>query len=126
MDSIALDMNFQGYEFATKLNIDLGRTKEAPAVFGCGMSFKYMAGPCLELERRLLEKQVNHGNNPVLRWMADNVSVKTDPQGLKRPDKSTSQGKIDGIVGILLALDRLMRWEPPVKSAYEDRGVIVL
>jgi len=123
---IALDMLFQGYEFAQKLNIELGKSKEKPVVFGCGMSFKYMGGPCQELERRLIDKKINHGGNPVLRFMADNVSVRESPEGFKRPDKASSQGKIDGIVGILLCLDRLLRQEPPKKSVYVDRGPIFI
>lgn len=106
---IGIDRLFHGYEFAMKLNEELGGTEKMPVVVACGMGFMSMAAPCLELERRLIEKKMNHGGNPVLRWMADNVSVKRDPAGNMKPDKSTSQGKIDGIVGILLALDRLMR-----------------
>ena len=110
---IGLDMLFQGYEFATNLNIELGKSKDSPVVFGCGMSHKFMGGPCQELERRLLEKKINHGGNPVLRFMADNVAVKSNPEGLYKPDKAQSQGKIDGIIGLLLCLDRLIRQEPP-------------
>jgi phage terminase large subunit-like protein len=66
------------------------------------MGFLSMAGPCLELERKSLKHKLNHGGNPVLRWMADSVSVRSDPAGNKKPDKASSQGKIDGIVGIEL------------------------
>lgn len=37
------------------------------------------------------------------------MSGSENPAGNKKPNKATSQGKIDGIIGILLALDRLMR-----------------
>ena len=68
-----------------------------------------------EFERRLIKHKINHGGNPILRFCADNVSVKMDPAGNLKPDKSTSQGKIDGIVSVLLALDRLMRTPPKHK-----------
>jgi phage terminase large subunit-like protein len=57
--------------------------------------------------------------------MANNVAVKQDPAGNKKPDKAQSQGKIDGIVALLLALDRDMRHET-IKSIYEERGLTTL
>jgi hypothetical protein len=35
-----------------------------------------------------------------------------------KPNKETSQGKIDGIIGILLGLDRILR-NPQESSAYD-------
>lgn len=68
-----------------------------------------MAIPMKEFERRLLGKKLHHGNNPVLRWMANNVAVRQDPAGNLKPDKAESQGRIDGIVALVMALDRAMR-----------------
>jgi len=122
VDSISVDRLFQGYEFAMKLNEDLGGSEKAPKVYPCGMGHMSMAGPCLEMERLLLERKLNHGGNPVLRWMADCVAVKRDPAGNMKPDKANSGGKIDGIVGILLCLDRkLKKWQP-----MDDVGVKVI
>lgn len=110
--SIGIDRLFQGYEFAMKLNEQLGGSEKVPNVFACGMGFMSMGGPCQEFERRLLERKLNHGNNPILKFMADSVAVKIDPAGNKKPSKDKSQGKIDGIVSILLALDRILRSKP--------------
>lgn len=118
VQEIGIDRLFQGYHLAMQLQEHHGLT-----VAACGMGFMSMAGPCAELERRLLGGYLHHGGNPVLRWMADNVSVKMDPAGNLKPDKSSSQGKIDGIVGILLALDRVMR-QQAAGSVYEKRGLI--
>ena len=110
VESIAIDRGFQGYEFSQKLNQELGGTEKFPKVIACGMGWMSMMGPCQEFERLLLLKKLNHGGNPLLRWFADNVAVKINPTGGgKSPNKATSQGKIDGIVGILLGLDRKMR-----------------
>jgi phage terminase large subunit-like protein len=54
--------------------------------------------------------------------MADNVVVVTDPAENVKPDKSKSTERIDGIVALIMALDRLTRKEGP--SVYEERGVI--
>jgi phage terminase large subunit-like protein len=88
--------------------------------------FQTFAAPMTELMRRLLAHQVNHGGNPVLRWMADNVSVKQDPAGNLKPDKSSSQGKIDGIVTLVMALGRLLDHEQQGPSVYEGRGLLAV
>lgn len=116
-----VDRLFQGYQLSQEL-ID-----EGLAVFGMGQGFYGMAGPMREFERRLLAKQIHHGGNPVLRWMAGNVAVKQDPAGNLKPDKAESQGKIDGIVALLMALDRAMRRTGDgEKSVYEERDMLVL
>ena len=42
--------------------------------------------------------ELRHGDNPVMRWMASNVSVRMDPAGNLKPDKKKSTERIDGIV----------------------------
>ncbi len=113
-----VDRLFQGYQVSMEL------ADEGLIVFGMGQGFMNMAAPMKELERRLLSKKVHHGGNPVLRWMAGNVAVKQDPSGNLKPDKAASQGKIDGIVALVMALDRAMRHEGP--SVYEERGLLIL
>ena len=54
--------------------------------------------------------------------MADNAVVTTDPAENVKPDKSKSTERIDGIVALVMALDRLTRKEPP--SVYTERGII--
>lgn len=115
-----VDRLFQAHQLAMELQ-DEGLT-----VVGMGQGFLSMATPMKELERRLLARKIRHGGNPVLRWMADNVAVKQDPAGNLKPDKASSQGKIDGIVALVMALDRAMRHEQSKRSVYEDRGVITL
>jgi phage terminase large subunit-like protein len=38
-----------------------------------------------------MERKLNHGCNPILRWQADNVVVKMDPAGNLKPDKAGSK-----------------------------------
>ena len=124
IESMSVDRGFQGYDFAQRLDADLGGNEKSPKVIACGMGWVSMMGPCQELERLLLLKKLNHGGNPILRWMADNISVKINPTGGgKSPNKAKSQGKIDGIIGILLGLDRLLRNLVPTKSVYDGLDV---
>jgi phage terminase large subunit-like protein len=62
-----------------------------------------------ELERLVMSHQMAHGNNPVLNWMADNVVASQDPAGNIKPDKDKSRERIDGIVALIMGLDRAMR-----------------
>jgi len=89
-----------------------------------GQGFASMAHPTRELLRLVLDKKIRHGGNPVLRWMADNMTVKQDPAGNVKPDKSKSTEKIDGIVALIMALDRALRAEG--SSVYDERGMITL
>lgn len=114
-----IDRLFQG----AQLGMDLAEELGADRVFSMGMGFTSFAAPMVEMERRLLSRKINHGGNPVLRWMADSVAVKQDPAGNLKPDKASSQGKIDGIVGIVGALDAQMRHEDKT-SIYESRGML--
>lgn len=91
-----------------------------------GQGYASMSPPMKELERLTMSHQIAHGNNPVLNWMADNVVAAMDPAGNIKPDKERSREKIDGIVALIMGLDRAMRHNGTGKSVYEERGVRVL
>ncbi len=118
---VNVDRLFQGYGLSMELQ-DEGLT-----VFGMGQGFLSMAAPMKEFEQRLLAHKLHHGGNPVLRWMADNVAVRQDPAGNFKPDKASSQGKIDGIMALVMSLDRAMRRETG-ESIYDrpDKELLIL
>lgn len=74
-----------------------------------GQGFASMSGPTKDFYRLLMEGQIIHGGHPVLRWMAGNVVVDTDPAGNIKVTKAKSKEKIDGIVAAIMALDRCIR-----------------
>jgi len=76
-----------------------------------GQGFKSMSPPTKELLKLVMSRKIRHGDNPVLRWMADNMVVKTDPAENIKPDKSKSTERIDGMVALIMALDRAIRHE---------------
>jgi phage terminase large subunit-like protein len=90
-----------------------------------GQGFASMSPPMKELEKLILAGRLAHGNNPVLTWMMDNVVAKTDPAGNIKPDKERSRERIDGVVALIMALDRALRHQAPKRSVYEDRGLEV-
>lgn len=91
---------------------------------GFGQGFVSMSPPTKELLRLVLSGKLAHGGNPVLRWMADNLVVSVDPAGNVKPNKKKSREKIDGIVALVMALDRAIRNAGERKgSVYEERGL---
>ena len=103
---------------------------------GCDM-VKFIQGalsfnnPTKQFERLVLSKKLRHGRHPVLRWMVDNVAVATDARGNimpKKPEHKMSHKKIDGVVSLIMALDRALRNDGVVDtgSIYEERGVLTL
>jgi phage terminase large subunit-like protein len=112
---IGVDRAFDGVGFSIELMKDLGHTDKKPIVITCTNHPTKIGPVCQEFERRLLEKKINHGGNPILRFMVDSVAVRRDSDGNLKPDKDKSQGKIDGVIGMLYALDRLIRSKPPSK-----------
>ena len=92
-----------------------------------GMGFKDMSPGMKELYKLLLEGRVNHGGNPVLRWMAGNVVAEVDAAENIKPSKKKSTEKIDGIVALIMGLDRAVRHDQ-AGSVYDqpDRGLVIL
>lgn len=92
-----------------------------------GQGFKDMSPPTKELMKLTLEEKLAHSGHPVLRWMMDNISVRTDPVGNIKPDKEKSSEKIDGAVATIMALDRALRNDGNAStSVYDERGILVL
>lgn len=87
----------------------------------------YGPTPTKELMRLAREGKIQHGNHPVLSWMVDNIHVRVDPAGNIKPDKEKSTEKIDGVVAMIMALDRVLRCgiEDTCSSVYDERGLIL-
>ena len=91
-----------------------------------GQGFASMSSPTKELLKLVLEQKIAHAGNPVLRWMMDNIVVRTDPAGNIKADKAKSTEKIDGCIATIMALDRALRCSNQVsESVYDERGLLV-
>jgi len=92
-----------------------------------GQGFKDMSPPTKELMKLTLEQRIAHGGQPVLRWMMDNIYIRTDPAGNIKPDKEKSTEKIDGAVATIMALDRALRnGGEESTSVYDGRGLLLI
>ena len=92
-----------------------------------GQGFVSMNAPIKQLENMILSKQINHLENPVLRWMCGNVQPKYDPAGNVKFDRARSAEKIDGMVALAMAVGGWMMNERPVgPSKYETEEITVV
>jgi hypothetical protein len=92
-----------------------------------GQGFKDMSQPTKELMKLTLEQKLAHGGHPVLRWMMDNIYIRTDPAGNIKADKEKSTEKIDGTVATIMGLDRAIRCRNNTgASVYDDRGILFI
>ena len=92
-----------------------------------GQGFKDMSPPTKELMKLTLEERIAHSGHPVLRWMMDNIFIRTDPAGNIKADKEKSTEKIDGAVAAIMALDRAIRCGNDTSaSVYDSRGILFI
>lgn len=90
-----------------------------------GQGFKDMAPAVDGFEGLLLNKQIRHGNNPVLNWCVSNAVTTKDPAGNRKLDKTKATGRIDGLIASLMATHRGLV-HTTERSVYETRGIRTL
>jgi phage terminase large subunit-like protein len=89
---------------ATQLSTQLSGDGFEMVAFGQG--YASMNAPTKKLEELVRSRRLQHDGHPVLRWMAGNVSLETDAADNWKPSKKKSIERIDGIVALIMALDR--------------------
>jgi phage terminase large subunit-like protein len=82
----------------------------------CGQTYRHMNMPAKEVERLVSERRLNHGGNPVVRWMMSHAVAETNQDDLVRISRKKSSDKVDGVVSLLMATSRyaLAEAEPEV------------
>ena len=127
INKIIEDYDLQSIAFdrwnSSQLIIQLSQQDGIPmSQFGQG--YRSMSAPTKELEKLVLKKEINHLNNPVLRWQCENIQLQTDPAGNIKINKQRSSEKVDGMVALVMALGEMMTDESPGDSTYNDRGIL--
>ncbi len=90
-----------------------------------GQGFGSMSAPSKELYTKIMKGELEHFNNPVMRWMATNAVIKTDSAGNIKLDKEKSRDKIDGLIALIMAYGIRKNIQTPI-NPYESRGIRVL
>jgi len=83
-----------------------------------GQGTRSMNAPAKLLETLIANATLNHGGNPVLRWMADNTTLETDYEDRIKPSKKKSSEKVDGIVALCMALSESISDEAVPEVAF--------
>lgn len=93
---------------ATQTAVDL--QEEGITVVELRQGYASLSEPSKEFEKLIVAAKLGHltprGPNPVMRWMVSNVAIKRDPAGNIKPDKSSTKGRIDGVIGSIMSLGR--------------------
>ena len=79
--------------------------------------------PMNELEAAHLSKRLVHDGNEILNWMAGNLVAKTDTNGSKKPRREIAKNKIDGMVALLMAMNRALASNMGVYVTGRIRGL---
>lgn len=103
----------------TQLSQDLGEA--GLTVVPMGQGYATMSPPTKAWEGLIRQRLYRHGGNPVMRWMFDNIRMRTDSGGNIKIDKAKSSDKVDGDVAAVMALDRALR-RPAPAPAYATAG----
>lgn len=69
-----------------------------------GQGFVSMSPAIRELESKLLQSQLKHGNHPVLTMCAANAITVSDPAGNRKFTKQKASGRIDGMQALAQAI----------------------
>ncbi len=109
---------------ATQLSTQLAGDGFEMITFGQG--FASMSAPAKAFEALVLGGKLEHGGNPVLRWMASNVAVEIDAAANVKPSKKKSTERIDGIVACIMALGRAAVRTEKRRSIYETEEPFVI
>jgi len=73
-----------------------------------------------DFEKQVYAQGIDHGGHPVLRWMAENVTLHIDRNGNFKPDKAKSTEKIDGVVAAVIGRAVALPNPSPEKSFWES------
>lgn len=92
-------------------------------MFQYSQSLRNMSPPTKEFQRIVTSGELDHLNNPVLRWMMRNVVILQDTNENIRPDKKRSPEKIDGIVAAITAIGGYMAQGANDKTIYKGQSL---
>ncbi len=119
-DAAQFELGEVGYDVWNAAKIAVELLEEGVNAVPISQNFAHLTAPSKELEGLVLSARLGHGGNPVLRWMAGNVVLLRDTNDNYRPNKRRSRERIDGIVALIMALNRGMVKVPDGTSVYEQ------
>lgn len=89
-----------------------------------GQGWRDMSPAVEAFEALILNGELRHGGNPVLRWAVSNVALDTDPTGARKPNKERATGRIDPVAAALMAIGVSSREPAPMNYDF-DRPLVL-
>lgn len=96
---------FQATQFSIRM------AEEGFPMVEIGATVRNFSDPMKELEAKILRKEIEFTNDPVLTWMFGNVVAKLDKKDNIFPDKEAVNNKIDGVVALIMTINRLQNMD---------------
>lgn len=90
-----------------------------------GQTIKNFSEPMKWLEALVLQNRFHHDGDPLLTWMVSNVVCHRDAKDNIFPRKEREENKIDGVVALLMCLNRAMSDEN-TSSIYDQRDIEIV
>lgn len=87
---------------------------------------KSMSEPAKDILVKVKSGKIAHGGHPVLRWCADNLVMVTDANENIRPDKEKATDRIDGMVALINAWNRITNTVDEGPSVYDEQGLDIV
>jgi phage terminase large subunit-like protein len=116
IDSVAYDP-FQATQFSVE------RQNEGYPMVEIGATVKNFSEPMKYLEAVILQQAIRFELDPCLMWMFGNVVATLDKKDNIFPNKERGDNKIDGVVAIIMAMNRWLLHRP-TRSIYEDKDLV--
>lgn len=111
---------FQATKFVTEM------LAEGFPMIEVGATVKNFSEPMKELEALIMSKAIQFEMDPVLMWMFGNVTAQIDKKDNIFPNKERPENKIDGVVALIMALNRALPHRKDQGSIYKEREMYVL
>ena len=113
---------YQATQFTTRM------AKEGLTMVEVRATVLNFSEPMKILEALVLDGKLHHDGDPALTWMVSNVVCHRDNKDNIYPRKEREENKIDGLVALLMCLNRSMLYDEDGVPAYDDsgRGLVVI
>ena len=117
------DIREIGYDEWNASHMAQGLEAEGLTMVKMRQGFGTLSGPSKLLETLVYRQRIAHRGNPILRWMMSHCSLERDAADNIKPSKKRSTDRIDGIVALVMALDRASRHH---ESIYGGQDLLVV
>jgi phage terminase large subunit-like protein len=126
IDDLVRRFEVQMISFDRSQSLTLTNTIQKLGIFvpmaECAQTYKVFTPAMRELEALVLQKRFQHDGDPVLAWMISNTIAHNDGNDNIRPTKERPENKIDGVVALLMAVERYLSSNVEIPD-YEKRGL---